>query len=80
MGLLWSFIFGWAREGGGIKDGANYGFCIGPFTVAPMAYNTYAVLPVPYSIAPEGFVCGMVKVVNCGVVLALAYEPCQSDG
>ena len=84
VGLLWSFIFvyifGWARKGNGIKEGAMYGFCIGLFTVTPMAYNTYAVLPLPYSIALEWFVYGMIKVVICGVVLSLVYKPSPADG
>ena len=82
VGLLWAFIFvyifGWARKGEGIMEGVQYGFCIGLFVVTPMAFNTYAVMPVPFSMALGWFFTGMIKVMICGAVLSLVYKPSQT--
>ena len=82
VGLLWAFIFvyifGWATKGEGIMEGVQYGFCIGLFVVTPMAFNTYAVMPVPISMALGWFVTGMIKVMICGAVLSLVYKPSES--
>lgn len=83
VGLLWSFIFVYLfermSEGQGIPEGVKYGFCIGLFTVTPMAYNTYVVMPVPYSMALSWFVYGMIKVMVCGAVLSLVHKRLKAD-
>lgn len=82
VNLLWSFIFVYLfdqmNKGKGIQEGIKYGFCIGLFVVTPMAYNTYAVLPVPHSMALGWFVYGMIKVMACGAVLSLVHKPVQA--
>ena len=83
VGLLWAFIFVYlfdrVSSGKGISDGIKFGFCIGLFTVTPMAYNTYATMPITYSIALGWFGYGMIKVMLCGGVLAMVHKPLQSD-
>ncbi len=81
VGLLWSFIFVYLfdsmKRGEGIAEGIKYGFCIGLFVVTPMAYNSYVVMPVPYSMALGWFGYGMIKVMICGVVLSLVHKRLQ---
>lgn len=82
VNLLWSFIFVYLfdqmNKGKGIQEGIKYGFCIGLFVVTPMACNTYAILPVPHSMALGWFVYGMIKVMACGAVLSLVHKPVQA--
>ena len=84
VSLLWSFIFvyifDWTYKGQGIMEGVKYGFCIGLFVVTPMAYNTYAVMPVPYSMALSWFGYGMVKMMICGAVLSMVHKPVLAEG
>ena len=84
VSLLWSFIFvyifDWTYKGQGIMEGVKYGFCIGLFVVTPMAYNTYAMMPVPYSMALSWFGYGMVKMMICGAVLSMVHKPVLAEG
>ena len=84
VGLLWSFIFtyifGWFHKGLGIMEGIQYGFCIGLFVMVPMAFNSYVVTPIPFSLALGWFGYGMVQVIICGAVLSLVYRPSQATG
>ena len=83
VGLLWAFIFVYlfdrVNSGKGISDGIKFGFCIGLFTVTPMAFNTYATMPITGSIAFSWFGYGMVKVMVVGALLAKVHKPLQTD-
>ncbi|MDA2928035.1 hypothetical protein MYX78_12545 [Acidobacteria bacterium AH-259-G07] len=78
-GLLWAalftFIYTKGYEGKGVMEGVRYGLWIGLFISIPMAFNLYAVLPVPASLALQWFIYGTLQIIICGTVLALVYRP-----
>ncbi|HKJ82337.1 MAG TPA: hypothetical protein VJ954_09960, partial [Ignavibacteriaceae bacterium] len=49
--FFFTFIFSKGFENKGIMEGVRYGFYIGMLVSLPMAYGTYAVMPVPYTLA-----------------------------
>ena len=79
VGLLSAFIFVYIfdqmRTGPGFVEGIKFGSCIGLFMAAPMAFNSWAVMPLPYSMAASWFVYGMIKFMICGVVVSLVHKP-----
>ena len=79
MDLIWSFMFVFifvrGYENKGILEGLRFGFYIGIFYVMVQAYNTYVIYPLPYSLAFQTFVYGLVQVLILGVATALIYKP-----
>jgi len=75
--LIFSFFFslvfskGW--EGKGIGEGFRYGLYIGLMMTIPMAYGQYAVYPIPYYLALQWFIYGMIEFFIAGIVLALIF-------
>jgi hypothetical protein len=68
-----TLIFSKGYEGKGIGEGIRFGFYIGMFMAVPMAYGTYASMPIPYSLALQWFLYGLVEYIIVGIVLALVY-------
>ena len=83
VGLLWSVLFTYffsrVAKGEGVMEGVRYGFCMGLFVTVPMSLGTYALMPIPGSLALGWFVRGMIQLVICGVVLSLVYRPAAVD-
>jgi CoA binding domain len=48
---------------------------VGVLLSVPMAYGLYALLPVPYSLALQWFLCGFIEAVLLGLVAAAVYRP-----
>ena len=69
--FFFSLIFSKGYEGKGIAEGLRYGLYVGLMMVTPMAYASYAMYPVPYSLAMQWFLYGMVQYLILGVVVAL---------
>ncbi|MDI6779719.1 MAG: hypothetical protein QME25_05945 [Bacteroidota bacterium] len=72
--FFFTFIYTKGCEGKGIFEGIRYGLYIGLMMVIPMAYNQYAVYPIPYSIAWQWFVFGMVQYILLGITVSLIYR------
>lgn len=79
VGVIWSFLLAYifvkGCEGKGIMEGIRFGLVIGLFVSIPMAYGTYAMIPIPYSLALQWFLYTLVECVVLGVILALIYRP-----
>ena len=77
--LIWSFffVFFFAKgyEGRGIMEGLRFGFYIGLFWALVSSYQTYAFVPMPYSLALKWFIWGMIEMLILGVVAAVLYKP-----
>lgn len=77
IGLFFSFfftlIFSKGYEKKGIAEGVRYGVYVGLMVTVPMAYGTYATMPIPYSLALQWFLYGMVEYIILGVVLAMVF-------
>lgn len=68
-----TLIFSKGYEGKGITEGVRFGFYVGMLMAVPMAYGTYASMPIPYSLALQWFLYGLIKYMIAGIVLALVY-------
>ena len=77
--LIWSFffVFFFAKgyEGRGIMEGLRFGFYIGLFWALVSSYQTYAFVPMPYSLALKWFIWGMIEMLILGVAAAVLYKP-----
>ncbi len=76
---VWSFFFCYifvkGREGKGLAEGARFGAIIGLFFAIPQAYESYALLPIPHSLALSWFLSGLVASIILGVIFSALYNP-----
>lgn len=77
VGVIWAvlftLIFVKGYEGRGLMEGVRFGLLIGLFWAIPMAYGSYAVYPIPYSLAFQWFLYGTIETILVGIVVALVY-------
>jgi len=73
IAFFFTLIFSKGYEGKGAVEGLRYGFYVGMLMAVPMAYGSYASMPIPYSMALQWFLSGLVEYVILGVVLALIW-------
>jgi hypothetical protein len=72
--FFFSFIFSKGYEGKGIGEGIRYGTYIGIWLSIGMAYGTYAMIEMPYRLAIQWFVAGIIEYIIGGIVLALVFK------
>jgi hypothetical protein len=72
--FFFSFIFSKGYEGKGIAEGVRYGLYIGIWLSVGMAYSTYAMIDIPYSLALQWFIYGVIQYVIYGIALALVFK------
>jgi hypothetical protein len=72
--FFFSFIFSKGYEGKGIMEGVRYGLYIGIWMSIGMAYGMYAMIAIPYSLALQWFIYGIIEYVIYGVLLALVFK------
>jgi hypothetical protein len=68
------FIFSRGNEQKGVMEGARFGLYTALMIVLPHAYNSYAMLQIPYSIALQWFLYGTAEYVLAGVLLSVAFQ------
>ena len=73
VAFLVTFIFSKGYEGKGIMEGLRYGLYIGALMSIGMAYGTYAMIAIPYSLALQWFIYGVIEYTIVGVALALVF-------
>lgn len=77
--LVWSFFFTFifvkGHENKGIIEGAKFGIYIGLFYSFVWAYQSYWMYPMPYSLAMQWFLFGLIQCVILGIIAALIYKP-----
>ena len=66
-------IYSKGYEGKGIMEGVRYGLYAGAMLSTGMAYGSYASYAIPYSLAMQWFLFGMVEYVAAGVIVALIH-------
>ena len=71
--FFFTLIFSKGYEGKGIGEGVRFGFYVGMLMAIPMAYDTYAEMPIPYSLALQWFIYGVVQYVILGIVVAMVF-------
>jgi hypothetical protein len=73
--FLFCYIFTKGYENKGVVEGVRYGVLVGLLLTVPMAYDSYVIYPIPYSLALTWFLTGMVFWVVLGALLAAIYRP-----
>lgn len=71
--FFFAFIFSKGYENKGIGEGVRYGFYIGFWMSTGMAYGTYAMVAIPYSLALQWFVYGLIEYIIAGIILAFVF-------
>ncbi len=71
--FFFTFIFAYGYEGKGVMEGLRYGLYIGVWMSMGMAYGTYAMIAIPYSMAVKWFITGVVQYVLMGVAAAAVF-------
>ncbi|MFQ5865652.1 MAG: hypothetical protein ACE5IW_10520, partial [bacterium] len=75
VSFLFVFIYTKGYEGKGIMEGVRYGLWIGLLMSIPMAFGSYASLPIPLGLAIRWLVFGLVEFIILGIVAAAIYKP-----
>ena len=86
MGMMWIYyvvyliisffftlVFSKGYEGKGVAEGVRYGFYIGVMMATPMAYASYAMYPIPYSLALQWFIYTLIQYLILGVAVAAVF-------
>jgi hypothetical protein len=73
VAFLVALIFSKGYEGKGIIEGLRYGLYMGLLMSVGMAYGTYAMIAIPYSLALQWFIYGVIEYVIVGAALALVF-------
>lgn len=73
ISFFFTLIFSKGYEGKGVIEGVRYGFYVGMMMSVPMAYGTFAVMDIPYSLAMQWFIYGVIEYIILGVTVALVY-------
>ncbi len=71
--FFFSFIFSKGYEGKGIGEGIRYGLYIGIWLSSGMAYGTYGMVDIPYYMALQWFIYGVIEYIIAGIALALVF-------
>jgi len=71
--FFFAFIFSKGFENKGIIEGVRYGIYVGIWMSVGKAYGTYAMIAIPYSLALQWFIYGLLEYVIAGVVLAFIF-------
>jgi hypothetical protein len=92
MGMIWIYylvylivsffftlVFSKGYDAKGIAEGVRYGFYIGVMMATPMAYASYAMYPMPYSLAFQWFIYTLIQYLILGVVVAAVYGKKQTE-
>jgi len=73
IAFFFTLIFSKGHEGKGVTEGLRYGFYVGMLVALPFAYGSYAVMPLPYSLALKWFLYGLIEYLIAGVAVALVF-------
>ena len=71
--FFFTLIYAQGHEGKGPMEGVRFGLYVTGLMTVPAVYGTYAVMPVPYSLALQWFICGLIENVVAGILLSLVY-------
>lgn len=83
MYIVWAFFFTFifvkGYENKGIMEGVKFGVYIGLFYTFVNAYGQYVVYPIPYSLALQWFIYGLIQCIIFGIATALIYKPAATS-
>lgn len=68
-----ALIYSKWQKGKGISEGIQFGVYSGLLMATPMAYSSYAMYPLPYSLVLQWFLYGLLQFIIIGIVMALLF-------
>ena len=68
------YIFTFGYKGRGISEGIRYGLFIGGLMIIPGMLNQYVVYNVPFSLAIQWIIYGLIQTSIIGIVVSLIYK------
>ena len=71
--FFFTFIFSKGYEGKGVPEGVRYGLYVGIWMSSGMAYGSYAMINIPYSLALQWFIYVVIEYLIYGILLAVVY-------
>lgn len=71
--FFFTFIFSKGYEGKGTAEGVRYGLYIGIWMGAGMAYGTYSMINIPYSLALQWFFFSIIECIIYGIALTMVF-------
>ncbi len=72
--LFYTLLYSGYTKGKGLSEGLLFGLLTGVMIAIPMAYNSYATWPLPYTIAFQWFIYGMVQYLLFGMFLGIIFK------
>ncbi len=73
VSFFFTLIFSKGYNGTGAGEGIRFGLYAGLMMMTSWAYDTYASVPIPYSLALQWFLYGMIQYVILGLVVSMVY-------
>lgn len=73
VSFFFVFIFSKGYEGKGVMEGVRYGLYVGVMMAVGMAYGTYAMIAIPYYMALQWFIYGIIEYVIAGAALPYVF-------
>ncbi len=74
MAFTFTWIFARGYESKGILEGVRFGAIASLFVVIPGMLNQYVVYPVPFSLAIQWIIFGVIEFVIMGIIASLVYK------
>jgi len=71
--FAFTFIFSKGHEGKGVMEGVRYGFYISLLTSVTYSFALHASMPMPFSLALQRALVGIVQLVIYGVILSTVF-------
>lgn len=68
-----TLIYSKWSTGKGLAEGLQFGVYSGFLMATPMAYSSYAMYPIPYHLALQWFIYGMIHFILLGIILAMIF-------
>lgn len=73
ISFFFTLVFSKGYERKGMMEGVRYGFYMGMIMATPMAYSSYAMLPMPYPLALQWFLYGIAEYIILGIIVAMVF-------
>jgi hypothetical protein len=73
--FFFCYIFARGYENKGLGEGLRFGVIIALFYTLPVAYDSYVIYPIPYSLVLQWLFSGLVVSIILGIVVAMVYKP-----
>lgn len=71
--FFFTLIFSKGYEGKGVSEGIRYGILVGVLMAVGMGYGTYGAMPIPYALAMQWFLYGVIEFLLAGIAVAIVF-------